>query len=598
MTAPWEKYAIKSDDTGPWEKYAHVESSSKEVGRFVDPQPEVDAAAMNEPGWRGGMRSVLQGATFGWGDEAVAGAVALMASANGEDFGDVYSDVLKLERQKLEEHRRKYPKSAALGEISGAIANPASRFGAGAPKTAGAIGGAVYGAGSGEGDGKLQGAATGVALGWAVPAVLQGAGKTANYVSKTRPARIVQKELNRLTKTGADISGEIAGLGPDARLVDVLPDLADRIGQTPGGRPTLAKFLEDRARGQKSRILGSLSNLTRSTKEYWDNIWALEAKRAADAKPLYDEAFSAPFRLNKEISSKVNLLRKGVPSAWRRAQKIAALDGVELPKDMPDSMTLEQLNWFKQGIDDALPTLWKSSSQVARRVRDLKNGLLENLDDAVPAYSSARKAWAGPSSMIQAQEAGRKVLGKDFEFTAKQLEKMSDSEKEAFVVGAVRAIRDKVMMAQDTGNAVRKFQPLLRERLRPTFPDEESYRQFIKVMDNEDTFAFVKNTVLGGSPTQKRIAGAADLTGIALDIGQGRFVGATVKAIQKLVHIGSKRGISDKTAKDVAEMLIRETDAESVQRILNQSGVVGPEANKIIRMVTTSAVSAKNTGQQ
>lgn len=74
---------------------------------------------VGDPGGQGmtAARSLLQGGTFGFGDEIVAGGVSALSDIP-------YDQALRAERDRLELGREQYPKTALGSEIGGAVALP------------------------------------------------------------------------------------------------------------------------------------------------------------------------------------------------------------------------------------------------------------------------------------------------------------------------------------------------------------------------------------------------------------------------------------------------------------------------------------------
>lgn len=150
-----------------------------------------------------------QGMTLGFGDEIYAGATApfraLPGLFNGEgyDIGKAYEAGLDTTRQTTRDQRALNPAASTVGEVTGAVLNPASRLfmpvkggsaamnllrGAGG----GAAVGGAYGVGSAEGDlgdrarGGMIGAGIGAALGLVAPWLAKKGGDAIEGVLQNR----------------------------------------------------------------------------------------------------------------------------------------------------------------------------------------------------------------------------------------------------------------------------------------------------------------------------------------------------------------------------------------------------------------------------
>ena len=167
------------------------------------------------------MRSLFQGQTFGWGDEAVAGVAAALNPDQSKSFGDKFDTYLSREQGRIDQFRKDNPVAAFGTELGGsiptALLTTPGVVGQGATMGARALGGlvtgglqgAVYGAGSAEGGlgeraaGAGIGAATGGAIGAAAPYVAAGVRKLITpapaQASKLAAAKVLQKEGVELT---------------------------------------------------------------------------------------------------------------------------------------------------------------------------------------------------------------------------------------------------------------------------------------------------------------------------------------------------------------------------------------------------------------
>lgn len=536
-------------------------------------------------------RSAMQGMWLGWSDEVGAAVAAGMATLSGENFGEVYRDILNVERYDQKRFQEQHPMAAMTSEIGGALGTGGAF---GATLKGAAASGALYGAGTAEGNtmkDAIGRAAVGAGVGFGSALALRGAGATIKAVRETRAGRFLRREAERAGKSVKDLVEDLRQMVGPRAVVDVFSDAGEKVANANmAGRSILEPFLESRQMGQQNRILGSLASLTKSTKDYWDNIFSLDEMRKADAKPLYDLAFKQDINWTPEINGLVKRLHsmKIAPDAWKFARNMAIAEGQDLPEKMPERLTLQQLDWFKRGIGDAIEGLPRG---MQRAVGSLKRQLLEAVDGQNATYAQARASWAGPSSMIDAQQAGRNILKTDFELSAKEIEKLTTGERDAYIIGAVRAIRDKIMSTGEARNVVKGFKPLLRERLRPVFTDEGTYKKFIDVLDSEDTFAMVRGQVLGGSPTAKRLAGAEDLAAPVTFALEGRPVIAILETIRRIGSIAGRRKMSDSQAKELAEILISEPDSAKVARILRGQGWAKDEINAIIGAASMGGVS-------
>jgi hypothetical protein len=129
------------------------------------------------------------------------------------------------------------------------------------------------------------------------------------------------------------------------------------------------------------------------------------------------------------------------------------------------------------------------------------------IDENVPAYSQARKTYAGDMEVIDAMRMGMKDFGKlDHEQVIKMVSDMSSAEKDAFRTGVTRDIYSKIMDPSQNMDAAKKIigSPEMRLKLEPLFDDPAHFRLFTAAMDRESQLFQQANKILGGSQTAKR----------------------------------------------------------------------------------------------
>lgn len=195
--------------------------------------PEVAREKMARP--EGILRGALQGATFGFGDELVAGAGSIpQALITGQSIPEAYGQILEGERQAMDRFREDRPFSAVGSEIGGAIATgigslgtkagaalagSLGRGGLGARATKGALAGAssggLYGYGSGEGEERLESARQGALFGGVTGGAFPLAGAA---LSRATGANISAEQIGNKSrqlyqsarKKGAEFSDDAA----------------------------------------------------------------------------------------------------------------------------------------------------------------------------------------------------------------------------------------------------------------------------------------------------------------------------------------------------------------------------------------------------
>lgn len=147
---------------------------------------------------------LVQGITFGWGDELRGAVQGGMSAAQGGDFGAAYDQTVDESRNALDMERRVNPVGSFAAEVAGAIPSGMVAGGQLAGRGAsllqrvastGAVGaaqGAAYGAGASADDQRRQGAAIGGLTGGAVGAAVPLAGNAiSSFIQKSQQGRVL-----------------------------------------------------------------------------------------------------------------------------------------------------------------------------------------------------------------------------------------------------------------------------------------------------------------------------------------------------------------------------------------------------------------------
>ena len=570
-------------------------------------------------------RSFASGATFGFADE-------LSAKANEVLGNGTYAENVQRERAR----DKQIP--AAIGipaEIAGAVgsgyllsrAAPAAIGGAVAraiPQTAryiagGAAGGGLFGAGSAEEGNRTSGAATGgligAAGGYIVPKVVGGVSRLASGIrNAVSPEANVAADLSRaITRDETTPQAlqqqlrDVQAYRPGATLADVggenVRGIVERVAQTPGaGRTTVVPALTTRQHGQMARLADDLQQLTGTHRTATQAIADTMEQRAADARPLYDEAFNFNARAVPEI---VTAWEQATNTGFGRAfmakpefrRTLQTEYGINNPADAP---LMVQLDVWKKVADDFIrENIGTNKARVAQAMRDR---VVNIVDHHNPAYLSARNAWAGPSRYLDAIEEGRNVLGTrvSAEELRAGLANMSEVEREAYRIGAVSAIRAK--MGSDPARLadMTKYlrSPEVRAKIAALMPDDQSAAQWMQRLDFEVRSSEMTGRALGNSATARRLAEKQDADSLVVDLVADAFRGtSTVGLIERLIG-GTYRRTRDtlrSRSDNLAADILTDPNSPALQRVLQRAGTQGRPVSPAFNQ---SAINAANAGAQ
>ena len=509
---------------------------------------------------------------------------------------------------------RLFPKVFARGASAvpaGVIANT------GRAMLAGGGFGAVGGAGNSAADDAegvamdaLKGGAMGVATGAiATPAIAaMGAGgrNVINRLSETSAASYAREKVaealardargNVFASGKSDPVGQVAArlgkLGPDATIVDAAGrntnQLLDTLATLPGRtKDTVYNFQRQRAAGVGDRLRESANEaLGTNGARLASTIDDLVTTREAAAGPIYAQLQRVNVTPTQELTAIVEAadqlgavkLAREIATARRQPFSIdtARPAGSSMMNTQtPPQWNMGQLDLVKQGVDQLL----QSSKAIGKdgrltpfgaSLQRLNTQLKTELDNLTfdtrtgdSLYATARNAFAGPSALIDAANAGQRAITRDEATISGMLQGMGQSEREAFKVGAFEALRAKLGTQGGQTQIMNMWkEPTTREKLQVIFGDERSFREFASATARESVKKRIQS-VGQGSQTAGRQAGMGDLDAAAMTDAASML--ANAKGGNVLGVLGSARNAWGRVATP-------QTVRDEMGRLLLQQG--------------------------
>ena len=521
----------------------------------------------------------LQGATLNFSDELLGtlnsvfgkkpGVISKAAKEAG--YGEISPREagVGLERLALEQRASEKP-LRSIGEqvVGGAIPFIASK-GATAPLTLGKAAlqgfksGAIGGFGAGEGDIPEQLTSTaigGVTGGAAAPALQLGARVVKNVsqpiiksmfaepdVTGLQAGRNLVKEALKSDVGSVDeaINLVLQKSGKPYTLADIGPNTRaylDAVSLIPSpAKQTAKKFLEQRDKGLSARLTSDLQNAFGTTASFFDEFNALKTARTDLGKKMYANAFKKQVPVNRELTDLLG--RPSMQQAYTRGIDIAKEKGIKVPNlvvnaegqlvtaenKLVPAVDTEFLHFVKMGLDDLVytgktPTSGIGSTQL-NSIKDTRTKFLNYIDKNNSSYKSARNYWADDTATMDAMQEGRKFLKANPDQLKADIKNMSTSEKEAFRLGAMSDLIERVggqstdTVVPMTANVARNIlkDPKRVALIKATFPDNQlgqnKFNQFIKNFQTEMEMKATSGQVLAGSQTAARQEAAKAVRG-------------------------------------------------------------------------------------
>ena len=409
--------------------------------------------------------------------------------------------------------------------------------------------------------------------------------------------------LERQGQTPEQMAARVGSIGPNAMIADT-GDAVRSLGRDAFNRPSgaediIRKALEARQRGvmvdgeftaqpSSMRILDAASEgLGVNGKAYYDEADNLLATRKAAAQPAYAKAYEAqPVDIGE--------LREfaGTPlfqQAYQRARGISEKEFVTLPDGSEGIMPLperftnnEALDWrtldlMKQGLDDLVKEgrVQGIGANEQGAIKGYLKRFVDKLDGLNPDYKAAREAFAGPTAMMDALEAGRTALREDAPVMAKKIADMTPAEQDAYRLGAFQALKDKLGNADVTYDAARQagvLKPNQLERFKELFPDRKKFADFVNLMANEQTMFQTRSALMGNSTTAKQLAAMAENDNPIEQAAQTVTDVASLNPVAILRALGRAGGqpkMSPATAESLASILTN-TDQSQLPIVVQQ----------------------------
>jgi len=605
----------------------------------------------------------LQGATLNFSDELLGtlnsvfgkkpGVISKAAKEAG--YGEISPREagVGLERLALEQRASEKPFRSIAEQVGGGIIPAVVSKGTSLPLTlgkaaiqgfkSGVIGG--FGAGEGGPTEQLTSAAIGgVSGGAAAPALQLGARVIKNVSQPILKSMFADPDVTGL-KAGRDFVKEalksdvgsvdeainlvLQNSGKPYTLADIGPNTRaylDAVSLIPSpAKQTAKKFLEQRDKGISARLTSDLQSAFGTTASFFDEFNALKTARTDLGKKMYANAFKKQVPVNRELTDLLG--RPSMQQAYTRGIDIAKEKGIKVPNlvvnaegqlvtadnKLVPAVDTEFLHFVKMGLDDLVytgktPTSGIGSTQL-NSIKDTRAKFLNYIDKNNSSYKSARNYWADDTATMDAMQEGRKFLKANPDQLKADIKNMSTSEKEAFRLGAMSDLIERVggqstdTVVPMTANVARNIlkDPKRVALIKATFPDNElgktKFNQFIKNFQTEMDMKATSGQVLAGSQTAARQEAAKAVRGTIAQEAPNIDAQNLIFNALKMDATQMNEQQLKSTASEVVKILT-ETDPARLQNIAKELTTRRPSeiAYDVLTQLTRGAISPYTTG--
>lgn len=570
-----------------------------------------------------------QGTLFGFADELAGGIAAaagqmfrdpeLQASLERSGVDTGYEGARDRIRGRFDEAQQRSPYAFAAGELAGGLAVPGvgalkggqaltrglSRLRpAGSLAATGGAAGALAGAGYSEGEtaGQIAGdAAIGAGVG-AVGAPLLGgalgylgtqAGRLASGLGRrlaadpeTAAMMRVRAALQADNINTADEARAMLDDMPGGRLADVGANLREEgvlAAKQPGAGKALAEdVLEGRQLGAYDRLVQAAREGLDTRRfgtwgdDYYQFMDDLTRQRKDQARPLYERAYQVDIEPTPEMVriSRTQAFQDAARRAMRNMRNKLDTFGPPRPPQSGGTVSSQFMDQILRELRDAASRAFRAgSNEAGADLNQIYKALRAEVLEQNPLLRQARGVYAGAKQLEEAADAGRGLLSgrKQYaEDVERLLQDMSDGERDAFSIGLIRGIMDRLADAGETSDAGRRLfnSRRVRTMLEEAFGDRQAFQRFYDAARREGRFQQTRNRVTGGSPTAQLLFGEAQ--GRPMDIQTADAGGIVMRMLSRMFNeTVDETQLGPEDYEQMARLLFGEIDDATLGRIFN-----------------------------
>jgi hypothetical protein len=409
---------------------------------------------------------------------------------------------------------------------------------------------------------------------------------------------------NALTRAQA----RLLKLGPEARIADVggksTRNLLDVQATLPGRTANVAEqAILDRQASRAGRLMTAADEaLGTQNAQFLQTVDKFNAQRFDDSRPYYAAIDKAVLQVDNSLTD-VFKKSKGVQGASELLFLTKTGQTIDLSKlKYGEQVPMNVLDTLKQSLYDASQELRKvGSNSQANAYDDVREKLVSVLEAKSPkvggqsAYALAMKTWAGPSQMMDAAEVGRKAMTDDVLNLGQAMKGFTQSEVDAFRVGALQALRQKTGTEAGQTSLLKMWkEPATQDRLKAVF--ENDYKSFASAVAKEARLKALESTGRG-SASAARLAGQADLDIAPVVQAAGAAASGNPSAIvTTAVNLARQTQTPEAVRNEIGKILLSRdpqqlTQLAEIVRKLNESraraaGVAGRGSGQIGSMLS------------
>ena len=383
----------------------------------------------------------------------------------------------------------------------------------------------------------------------------------------------------------AQIEARLASTGPNATIAVAGRDRTlaelDKLATLPGQAKTLVEqFIRDQQSKRAGRLTATADEaLGTGGKTYTGAIGDLIEQKRTQAGPLYDQLKGLSVKVDDDLASLIQASKTAHGGAELLAQ-LKQSTPINISKiKKGDDIPFDALDKVKQALYTLEVNSKKDfkSTPVSSAYGDLRVALTKKMDAISPKneagsiYKQARNAFEGPSQLEEAVRVGRMALKDDAIKTAEFMRGMSQGEIEAYRVGVLQALKDKVGTEGGQTSLLKMWRETKTSNaLKEAFGND--YRQFAADVAREGRLKTIEGVGRGSQTASRLAAIEGDNLDTAVQAGQAAMSATSGNPFPALGTFGkliNKASTPEATRNELARLLLQK----------------GPEAQKTIQML-------------
>jgi len=372
----------------------------------------------------------------------------------------------------------------------------------------------------------------------------------------------------------AQVEAKLMTQGPEATIAGAGGQTAkgylDLMATLPGqGKELVEQFIRNQQATRGKRLVTAADEaLGTSGKTYTGTLSGLIAEKQTVSAPLYKQLEG----LSVKVDSELNSLIQASKTAHGGAELLAELKRttpIDISKiKVGDDIPFDALDKVKQALYDLAENSkgeFGKPTTLSGAYNDLRVSLTNKMDAISPKdkngsiYKQARDAFAGPSQLEGAVKTGRNAMKEDAIKVADATKDMSASEIEAYRIGVLQSLKDKVGTEGGQTSLLKMWkEPATSDKLKEIFGND--YRKFAADVAREARLKEIE-TVGRGSQTAARMAGI-DEDALRNTVQAGQAVGSAAKgnpvqAISTLTRLLNQASTPETTRNEIAKLLLQ-----------------------------------------